>query len=342
MTLHRPLLALMFSFLLALPVATSACGDSGGSSTGDGGTTDGSGDGTTDGTDGTTDGTGDGTDGTTDGTDGVTDDGSDDGCAGGSIVNEVNGKVLDEHGAAVEGAKAQSCIFAPGEGNAVCLQPVDTGADGTFSTTLPDSTTCAADITLRVLRLGPAGPAKSSVGYCVFDVSELEGGVLDLAANPVLLHETFEPDSLEQVDAELWRAEWDAGLMIDVNPAIWFNGALGIDPIAARWVEIDDPSAFCMPEALANVSGAWAISPEGDVNGGTFAATIQDKEGLADGTAVTLYTMGGIGTTFVNGDHIPEGKWEAFGTSTVQGGEISVSGDDGLPTLGWIAYAPTN
>ena len=270
-------------------------------------------------------------------------------CPCGVVVNTVTGFVQDATGAPVTGAKAQICTRSARDYSSVCLSPVDVAANGAFSVSVPSDNNCLYEGVLRAL-----APASSySTAYCTYDMADLEvtGGVIDLSAAPAVLYPTTAANNLpaECVGGagcmadqdEYVTMNFDDGLSIDINPSWLFNGAVGLKDFSATYIEGTDH--LCNGDQIAGAPGVWAFSPEGDGFEIRFPARIPDKLGLADGTLVNVYIQGGVGQTIGEGEdkkECEEGTWRHFACATVEGGVITLDEANGVPAIGWLAYAP--
>jgi hypothetical protein len=263
-------------------------------------------------------------------------------CPCGEVIDSVTGFVQDASGAAIAGAKAQICTRSARDLSSVCLTPVDTAADGSFSVNVPSDNNCLYAGVLRAL-----APNKNySTAYCTYDTQGLAptDGVLDLSANPAVLYPTTLSPTAPAGDYD-WDAPqtvtWDDGLELDITAALLFNGAVGIGNISSTYIEGTDH--LCNGSQIAGSPGVWAFSPEGDGFEIRFPARIPDKLGLADGTVVNLYIQGGIGHTIQDGEEkteCEEGTWTHFACATVEGGVITLDETNGVPSIGWLTYAP--
>ncbi len=274
-------------------------------------------------------------------------------CECGTFIQTVRGKVVDSEGTPLAGAKAQVCSRSASDGGTVCLPPVDTAADGTFTLTVPPGQNCMYETVMRALVANEA----YSTYYCTITGDDLVAvdGVLDLTGNPAVLYATTPllnpppivvdtdddgvPDDYEWGVAQ--TVMFEGGLEIDVVANKYFNSALGIEPMAARWIEGTDH--LCDVAAIEGAPGVWAISPEGDAFETTFPARIP-AAGLADGTEVKLFIEGGIGLTKLDAEgekeECGEGVWTHFACATVEGGMVTLEWSAALPAISALAFVP--
>ena len=66
-------------------------------------------------------------------------------------VVAVRGRVVDERGAALEGAFVQPCLLLGGTDRRVCLRPSTSDADGVLTAILPEENRCVDEVALRIL-----------------------------------------------------------------------------------------------------------------------------------------------------------------------------------------------
>jgi hypothetical protein len=237
------------------------------------------------------------------------------------------GFVVDEQGRPVQGAKAQMCVRNPAD-RLLCLNPVDTEADGFFSIIVPENARCVAEATMRSLKPG----ADVSTFYCHV---EAEDAVV-LLDSPAVLFPTQRPAALPpEGDINQERTvTFSDGLELDVTPFDFF-GTYG-DLAAARI----DPAELCFLEGQDTPRGVYAFSPEGDIDGEGFPVRIPNSDGLAPGTAVDLFVLGGLSCTLANGQSVAESEWAKFGTARVSGDGAMIVSDPGVgvPCLGWLGW----
>jgi hypothetical protein len=161
-----------------------------------------------------------------------------------------------------------------------------------------------------------------------------------------VLHSTTTPTSLPTADNNdaSYAVAFADGLEMDITPSKLSAGTskyaqlssvhiLGSDApsTVSSLVFVDNPSSF---------EGFYGFSPEGDVIGGGFTVRIANSTGLAAGTAVDLYALGGISCTTPAGEHIAEGEFANVGSGSVaaDGAFITFPEDVVLPCMTWMAY----
>ena len=260
--------------------------------------------------------------------------------AGGKTVRYLTGLVADETGCPVGCAKAQICIEVAPSGDFLCLRPESTDSTGRFEVELIGDNTCISRGAMRIFH------ATDSMAPMYPHVNlESDSAHVDFG-DAFTLHYTDAPTMLPTAadnDASYTVAFAD-GLEIDVVPSKMSAGAskyaqlssvhiMGSDALetVSSLVFTDDPSSF---------EGFYGFSPEGDVIGGGFNVRLANSTGLAAGTAVDLYALGGIACTLPDGEHIPEGELANVGTGSVSsdGTKITFPEDVVLPCMTWMAY----
>ena len=250
---------------------------------------------------------------------------ADPGCAGQTIAF-VSGLVIDENSNPVVGAKAQSCMRVNPTGQLLCLQPGDTGADGTFSVAIPDSARCVDEVTSRVLQ--PL--ANRATQYCL---NPLPQSTILQVEEPIVLYST-EPATT--VPSGAGTVVFADGMEIDVDPALLFSD---ITKVAAGKV---DPSArgLCFLEGEPTPDALYTFSPEADVVDGTFPIRVPNDKGLAAGAKVDLFVLGGLDCHLADGSLVEEAHWEQYGTGTVDPSGAFIASDAGshLPCMTWFGY----
>jgi hypothetical protein len=235
----------------------------------------------------------------------------------------VTGWVIDSEGFPVEGAKGQLCVRQAGADTVICLRPGDTDANGVFTVELPEANRCITGGTFRVL----IPSTSNSTAYCHFDPSNDAGFVQ--VGDPFQLHPTDPAGATGAGDITFA----DGLVLKDVDPEHLPFGEDIADLAAGRLTSAAGDHCF-LEEAM---DGLYAFSPEFNVpQGMAYAASIPNTSGLADGTVVDLYVLGGLSCVLDDETPVPEGELAKFGTGTVMGDVIETN--DGVPCIGWLGY----
>lgn len=252
--------------------------------------------------------------------------------AGAHWVTSVAGNVADETGAPSAGAKAQLCLRTAPTGTLICLRPADAEADGRFSITLPESSRCMSEATMRFVR-----PSEDrAVGYCHLDLAgRPEAVVVDA---PYRIFSTARATTIPPLgDMAMERTVvFPGGVELDLIPAEFFPGAgdyteLAAAPISAA--SADD----CVLAGEAPFDGILAFSPEGDLRG-RAEVRLPNSSGLAANTALDVFVLGGLGCTLDDGTVLAEGRWAQLEGASVSADGQSITVTPGIPCLSWLAY----
>jgi hypothetical protein len=251
-------------------------------------------------------------------------------------VTSVSGSVIDESDAAYGGVGLVLCIYQQG-GIAKCLSPTKSSAAGTFDVDMPGDSTCleSASYQLRAddLAVTPL--------YCPVDVTG--GGAIT----------TPGPDRLVSVPActrDPLGAEADAhevtapdGVSMTVVPGgLWLFDFAYEDLRLRRWDATKwgwpcfvDPSNA--PEDLAVFAPEMEVRPDAK---DAVHVSFPNEAGLAAGTVVDLYGLGGAATSLWDGEDVHEGAWEIIGEAQVSsdGARIETRPGEGLPFATWVGW----
>lgn len=256
---------------------------------------------------------------------------------GGRLVQQVRGTIVDESGTPIEGAKAQVCIRGAGGGALVCLRPGDTDAQGGFDIGVPQINQCMDEMTLR--SLVPSQPYATT--YCHVP---LEGAqtTMDLTGSPFVLFGTTPPTTLpDRGDGtQTVTVVFADGLEVDVRPEALSGVASEYDRMSASRV---DPTSdgLCFLSVDNVPDRLYAFLPEVDILNDAFDVRIPNDDGLAAGTEVELWVLGGLATTIQGGGSVREAEWEPYGTGTVDADGAFIAAPAGFHTFNWFGYRVT-
>ncbi len=255
------------------------------------------------------------------------------GC-GGDWAAFVAGWVIDDSNRPISAAKVQLCTRQSPSGMLLCLRPSDSVADGTYAIEVPESSRCVTEATMRVL----VPNNDSATMYCHIDTANAANGALNVN-NPMVLYNTQRPMALPPMGDESMprTVTFPDGLEMTVTPGELYVAGEGYDGLAVTRVE--DTSQLCFIPPGAPPAGVYGFSPEGDVEGAGIPLRVPNTTGLAAGTTVSLYVLGGLDCR-VGGELVPEGEWFRFGSGTVDASGQFVVTDAGseLPCLTWFGY----
>ena len=254
----------------------------------------------------------------------------DPGCTGQWVVG-VQGRVEDPSGTGIAGARTQICVLPVG-GTLVCLLPPTTDTSGGFEAIVTDPMArCAERITMRVLLPG----AIRATTYCELELTPTDAVIA--LADPIVLFDVERPACLppEGDPTEPRTVTFADGLeLVDLRP----EQIRDYDQLAAARHEL---AGHCISSRapVGGFLGAHGFRPETDVEGGA-AVHIPNATGLAAGTTVDLYLLGGLASSLADGTPVEEGEWARFGTGTVSADGAMIESDPGtrLTVLTWVAY----
>ena len=172
----------------------------------------------------------------------------------------------------------------------------------------------------------------SSTAFCRVPMSP-ERGVLDVAER-IPLHPVEVPTDLPPMGdpSSVRTVRFASGLELDVVPER-LDWPDSYSYLRAGRVAPSGAPCF-VDDAPSDLHTLWAIGPELAASPGIVARIPAD--GLADGTLVELWIVGGIFTELSDGRMIEEGAFEPYGTATVRDGFIVVDAGSALPYLSWV------
>lgn len=260
-------------------------------------------------------------------------------------VTTVRGKVTDPQGAPIENAWAQLCLVTA-DGVAICLQPTDSIADGSFEVLLPVETRCLTEMTMRNLVIGQ----HRATMYCHLDVDNAQSAHeinQALVLYPTVAATTLPPEGDTAAEKEVVRTVGFAdGLEVRFAPRYYYGE---YDTLAAAAI---DPTGLCFIDDASKVDVLYAFSPDGatgvDFSNDTIRQIsvklpVPSASQASAGDTFDLYVLGGLGcpdpTSALPGQNfIKEGTWAKFGTGTVTAAGDMIESDSsvGLPCLTWM------
>ena len=244
-----------------------------------------------------------------------------------SEVASVLGRVIDERGSPIASARPQLCLRLAIDGRLVCLEPPFTDDTGRFVLEVPSELRCIDRGVMRVLVSG--GPYATS--YCPLEPTRAIEGTLTLDS-PIELTAVARVPLPPRGDPAVSR-EVVLGdvLAVEVVPDRLGSESDYARLGAARVV----PARSCVPEARA-LDGLIAMTPEGRVDGAFRVLA----SGLAEGTRVELFVIGGLDTRLPDGSIVEEGSLVRLGEGRVDvDGTITPEPTVLLPQLGWLGWS---
>jgi len=248
-------------------------------------------------------------------------------------VAGMRGFIIDDTGAPLEGAKAQACIYTEPGSVLLCLMPNDSDSTGVFTIPVPNEARCQSGINMRIL-LPASGRASM---YC--DASSAEAIVR--LGEPLVLFDTDPAVAGTGGDLDAARdvVFADGTALVGFVP----NDYFGSDPDALGMKRVD-PAArgLCfLDEETPPPAAVLAFYPEGALLAPVDMRLPNDL-GLPAGSQVIFSVLGSLDCTLADGSHVPEAKWQDYGTGTVSADGTTIVSDpgSGVPCINWMGYRP--
>lgn len=240
----------------------------------------------------------------------------------GEYTAAITGRIIDDEGNPVEEGRAQLCIHRT-DGNFICLSPALGDADGWWVRAVGEEHRCIDRIALRAT----SPVERMATTYCPVDLAVVEG----IYEHPVdiVVHE-LDDVPLPPIGDELAPREVTIGdglVLTNIVPERFFGR---YEEIGATRVE-----APCFAE---DMDGVYALGPEALPSEEGFNVRIPNTTGLADGTRVELFILGGLFTVLLDETVVEESTLAKFGEGTVMGDTIVGDSDARLTELTWLAY----
>lgn len=257
-------------------------------------------------------------------------------CTGEWVVT-VRGVLQDQNGTGVDGARAQVCIRTPDD-TLVCLNPKATCGGGEWETLVPElgnNVRCVENLVTRSF----AFDRPFAETYCNFDVTGL-GPRATLPA-PVPLYEVTGVANLPPLGTtDMARTVTFTGdLEMDVVPDGFTDEFTreDYDKLGAVRLAGDVSPRPCFYGAGDDFDAMYGFTPTVNIAGDTGFPFRIANTGLAQGTSVDLYVLGGLDCRLEAGPEstVEEGHWEKYATVTA-GADGVISGN--LPCFNWFAY----
>lgn len=242
------------------------------------------------------------------------------------------GRVVDDRGEGVAGARVGYCTY--GAESAVCLPFATTEEGGWYSLVVDAEHRCVKKLSIRVM---PPEGRRLSETFLSPPV-RVSRGVLDLDP-PIDVHTLGAPTKMPpRGDPNAARTVVFAdGLELTFAPDDLVEGdqyeKLSAGAVTTR-------PAF-LPATL-ELDGLYAFGPAMNVS--VFADrpkvkfALPNPKGLAEGTAVEIFVLGGSGTQLDADRAIEEGSFVVTGTGRVERGRIVPNAGSELPALTAVGY----
>lgn len=248
-----------------------------------------------------------------------------------SWVVGVTGRIQTAAGVGVEGARPQLCVRLHPDDVLVCLSPPATDANGDFAIVVPAELRCMTRAAMRAI--APRMPLATT--YCPVHFAPGAGPIVAIA-EPYVLH-PVEPAVVPPIGDEVAQRDvaFPGGLVLTLAP-VDLPMAGDYEALSGGAVEV--AATGCFAGDLAP-DGAYAFDPETSVDAGA-AVSIPNSTGLAAGTEVDLYVLGGLETRLIDGTQVEEGVLGRVGPATVSADGTAIVGgpDSRLPYLSWLVW----
>ena len=252
-----------------------------------------------------------------------------------TTVTSVSGSVIGENSAPIAGVQFVLCVYD--DDSAWCLNPESSNSRGEFSTNMLGGSACLYSASYH---LGPTSRLLTPL-YCRVDVSS-GGAIRTLAPDRLVSVDNCARDDLGDANS-LHTVSAPDGIAMEVVPAGILLVDFAYEDLRLRRWNSADWGWPCFIDA-ENVPQALAVfAPEiGVIAGATDALHVlfPNDAGLAAGTVVDLYALGGAATLNWNGDIVGEGLWEIVGEAEVtsDGSTIRTRPGAGLPFGTWVGW----
>ncbi len=243
----------------------------------------------------------------------------------------VTGRIQTAAGVGVASARAQLCVRLHPDDALVCLSPPETDADGDFAIVVPEELRCMTRAAMRAI--APRMPLATT--YCPMHFEAGDGPIVAIA-EPYVLHPVA-PAVVPPIGGALGQRDvtFPGGLVLTLAPV---DLPMAGDYEALTGGAVDVAATACFAGDLAP-DGAYAFDPETTVEAGA-AVSIPNAAGLAPGTEVDLYVLGGLETRLIDGTAVEEGVLGRVGPATVSADGAAIVGgpDSRLPYLSWLVW----
>lgn len=247
------------------------------------------------------------------------------------VVGTV-GQVTRADGSPVENARAQLCVRVHPDDRLVCLLPPATDADGRFAIVVPEELRCLTRAAMRAL--APREPLAST--YCPVEFPADNLPIVDLGA-PYVLHSVEPADVPALGDPSAPRdVTFPGGIVLNLAPED-LPSTTDYEELSGAPVDVTATECFAGGEVF---DGAYVFGSDLPLDPGA-AITLPNDSGLAPGSLVDLYVLGGIETRLIDGSHVEEAELATFGTATVSPDGSALVGDfveTRFPYLSWLLW----
>jgi hypothetical protein len=211
--------------------------------------------------------------------------------------------------------------------------PATTDADGVYTVEVPEDLRCLERVAIRVL----LSKQPRAISYCSIDP---HGGPALRLTEPSVLPFTTPAIELPPRgdDDEVRTVVLDGGLALEVKPSLYRGSTGRYEEFSGRRIPTD--SVGLCGEATT-FEGLYAFSPEHRVEAPGYALRIPNETGLAAGTRVELFVLGGLDCKLYGAtSQLEEVEWGKFGEAEVSSDGTTLVADEGsgLPCFTWLGY----
>lgn len=256
--------------------------------------------------------------------------------AGGCVdVTSVTGSVVDEGDNAFNGADVILCIYQEG-GKALCLNPKKTNASGQFTIDLPGGGSCLEEAAYQVKSFSDLTMVSS---YCSVELGA--GGditipdAVKLVQAPVCTRDALGDTTQPHVVTS------PGGATMTVVPEELFLFDYAYEDMRVVTWDATQWGWPCFVDASNPPDGLVAFAPEIELKSeDALHVSFPNDKGLAAGTVVNLYALGGAATSTWNNTPVHEGHWDIIGEAEVSsdGSRIETRAGEGLPFGTWVGW----
>lgn len=257
-------------------------------------------------------------------------------CTEGDWVVRLSGTVELSDGTTDAGVKAQVCLRRAASDVVLCLRPVDTAADGTFSVTMPPNERCVEQLSLRVLKTA----STFATTYCHIETSE-QGADL-VVADPFVIFDTSAPADLPAVgDVDTAReVDFGGGVTLNVIPSQLESEVDAAEAYEVLRAVVLDPAttSSCFIDPADGFDAYVGFDPEVNVRGDSYDAILPNPAGHPAGARVDIFVQGGLFVKLEDGQLVPEADWVRSGFGTVSDDGASIEAPGAVAGLNWLAW----
>lgn len=259
-------------------------------------------------------------------------------CEEGVAVRTVEGRVQSPDGAVISDARGQVCVRSLPGGRLTCLRPQPVDPEGRFVVTVPADVGCFERVVMRVFDAA-AGHAPL---YCELPLTAVDGEQRLVAGEGLTLLPVVDPVDRPEAPADptqLSTVTFAGDLRVDIRPSALLDGAGFYDELRGQRYDPAEVDLCFIPED-AELWALWGFAPETDVTGENLALTVPNEWGLEPGDTVSIWLLGGIGTTVGRAGFVDEGDFRAVTRGQVSEDGLIIRSEQGVPAFTWLGIGP--